>query len=267
MQENEIHAKICPIVLTDGLPPICTAQLQALLFQLPLPLFSFRITHSQPSSQPLPCVSFPDVLFPSPLTCTPAAVSRPNPLTHHNVLLHSIFLSSHSNPSFLLPSGREMAPRKDSHRWSIRSERVVYKAVGDWFCFPELFTGCLTTYISLYFLTVDNHGYFFIIFCQSTLTSGLFLLLTLTLSGPLGSLASFLMAHRDTSWVLPSDTGEPFPAVGLQPPPTLEEPLFLMLLMLHIKRFRITQCSCSSPCSKLHCMLSLHSLFPSEKHE
>lgn len=158
-----------------------------------------------------------------------------------------------------------MALRKDSHRWAVRSERVVYKAVGDWFCFPKLFTGWLTTHFSLYLLTVDNHGYFFIIFCQSALTSGLFLLLTLTLSGPLGSLASFLMAHRDATEVLPSDPGEPFPVVGLQPPPTLQDSLFLTLLMLHIKRSRITQFSCSSPCSKLHCMLSLHPLFPSEK--
>ena len=153
-----------------------------------------------------------------------------------------------------------MAPRKDSHRQSIRSERVVYKPEGDWFCFPELPTGCLTTYISLYFLTADNHGYFFIIFCQFALTSGLFLLLTLTLSGPLSSLASFLMAHRDIIQLLRSDTGEPFPAVGLQPPPTLEEPLFLMLLMLHIIKFRIIQFSCSSPCSELHkcCSLCIH---------
>lgn len=153
-----------------------------------------------------------------------------------------------------------MALRKDSPRQSIRSEHVVYKAEGDQFCFPELFTGCLTTYISLYFLTVDNHGYFFIIFCQFALTSGLFLLLTLTLSAPLSSLGSFLMAHRDTIQLLRSDTGEPFPVVGLQPPPTLEEPLFLVILMLHIIKFRIIHFSCSSPCPKLHkcCALCIH---------
>ena len=153
-----------------------------------------------------------------------------------------------------------MAPRKGSHRRSIRSERVIYKAEGDWFCFPELFTGCLTTCTALYFLIVDNHGYFFIIFCQFALTSGLLLLLTLTLSAPLSSLASFLMAHSDTIQLLRSDTGEPCPAAGLQPPPMPEEPLFLMLLMLHIIKFRIMQFSCSSPCSKLYkcCSLCLH---------
>lgn len=145
-------------------------------------------------------------------------------------------------------------------RWSIRDEHVVCKAEGDWFCFPECFTGCLTTYISLYFLTVDNHRYFFIIFCQFDLTSGLFLLLTLTLSAPLSSLASSLMAHRATIQLMRSDTGEHFPMVGLQLPPTLNEPLFLMLLLLHIIKFGIIQFSCSSPCSKLYkyCFLCVH---------
>lgn len=154
----------------------------------------------------------------------------------------------------------EKAWRKDLPRWSIRDEHVVCRAEGDWFCFPERFTGCLTTYISLYFLTVDNHRYFFIIFCQFGLTSGLFPLLTLTLSAPLSSLASSLMAHRAIIQLMWSDTGEHFPMVGLQLPPTLNEPLFLMLLMLHIIKFRIMQFSCSSPCSKLYksCFLSIH---------
>lgn len=40
----------------------------------------------------------------------------------------------------------------------------------------------------------------------------------------------------------------------------LQEPLLLILLMLHITTCRITQFSCSSPCSKLHkcCSLCIH---------
>lgn len=53
-------------------------------------------------------------------------------------------------PFFLLPSVREIAPRKDSPGRPIRSERVGHQPEGDQFCFPELFTGCLTTCISIF---------------------------------------------------------------------------------------------------------------------
>lgn len=180
--------------------------------------------------------------------------------THHNILLNSIFFSSCLHPSFSFLLGEEWLQGRThtgQQEWAGCLQGWRRLDLLPW----TLHRMSHYIHFSLFFSRWQSWVFFhhFLSVCSR---SRLFLLLTLTLSAVLISFPPFLMAHSDTIQVW---HWEPFPGVGLQPQPTLDEPLCLLLLILHSIKSRILQFSCSSPCPKLHKCCSLHSLAPSEK--
>lgn len=189
---------------------------------------------------------------------TSAVVSRPNSFTHHNVFPNSIVLSPHPNPpfSFLLCEqwlwGRTPGGPSGASPHFTRLKETSSASLN--FLQDVLLHVCLCI---LSQLTITD--IFPVIFCQFALTSGLSLLLTLECQ--LLS-ASLWATHTHTQMPfssVPWPRG-PVPAMGLQLPPTLDRPLFLMLFTLPVIKFSIIQFSCSSPCSTLYkcCSLCIH---------